>query len=229
MKPLRFLLSVTAIMLSFASVAVGAPVASVDNPVFDFGTVLQGKHVDHVFILKNKGGSVLNIGNVSTSCGCTVADVSTRSIAPGKHSDIRVSFNSTNFSGIINKSVTIQTNDPKTPVYTLILKGSVFEEINFTPKQLNLGEIKIGARKDVSINVTNSGKHPVNLTSVKTTMPQVLVKTKKATVKAGGKAVINISVTPRSEDRFMGGYITINTNSPEKPEIIIPLYATATR
>lgn len=229
MKSLHYLLSVSGIFLLFTSAAMGAPIASVDNPVFDFGAVSQGKHVDHVFILKNKGDSVLNIGNVSTSCGCTVADVSTRSIPPGKHSEIRASFNSTNFSGNINKSVTIQTNDPKTPAHTLILKGSVFEEISVTPKQLNLGEIKIGARKDASITITNSGKQPVTLTSVKSTMPQMLVKTKKTTVKEGGKAVINISVTPRGNDRFLGGYLTINTNSPQKPEIMIPVYASATK
>lgn len=229
MKSLRYLLSVSGILIFFASTALGAPIASVDRPVFDFGTVTQGKHVDHVFTLKNRGDTVLTIGQVSTSCGCTVADVSTRSVAPGKNSEIRVSFNSANFSGNINKSVTIQTNDPKTPIYTLILKGKVFEEINVNPKQLNLGEIKIGTRKDVTLTVENSGKQPVIVTSVKSTMPQVLVKTKKTTVKAGGKAVINISIAPRKDDRFLGGYITINTNSQEKPEIVIPVYASATR
>ncbi len=229
MKSLRYLLSVFGIVLTLAANAFATPIASVDNPVFDFGSISQGKRADHVFVLKNKGDSVLNIGNVSTSCGCTVADVSTRTVAPGKHAEIKVSFNSTNFSGNINKSVTIQTNDPKTPAYTLILKGSVFEEINVTPKQLNLGEIKIGARKDASITIENKGKQPVTLTSVKSTMPQVLVKTKKIKIKAGGKTAINISVTPRDNDRFLGGYITISTSNPEKPEIVIPVYASATK
>lgn len=229
MRSLCYLSYLSGIFILFASTAMGAPIASVDSPVFDFGTISQGKRVDHVFTLRNKGDAVLTIGQVSTSCGCTVADVSMRSVAPGKNSEIRVSFNSANFTGSINKSVSIQTNDPKTPTYTLIMKGKVFEEINVSPKQLNLGEIKIGTRKDVTVTVQNSGKQPVTLNSVKSTMPQVLVKSRKTTVKAGSKAVINISVTPRKDDRFLGGYITINTNSPEKPEIVIPVYASATR
>ncbi len=229
MKSFLCLLTVAGIFLFLAPFAIGAPIVSVDKPVFDFGVIAQGKRVDHVFILKNKGDSVLNLGNVSTSCGCTVADVSSRSVAPGKISDIRVSFNSANFSGNINKSVTIQTNDPKTPVYTLVLKGSVFEEINVAPKQLNLGEIKIGFRKVVSLTVENSGKEPVTLTSLKSTMPQVSLKANRTTIRAGGKAVISISVTPRNSDRFLGGYLTINTSSPEKPEIVVPVYATASK
>lgn len=229
MKSLRLLSLVSGILLLFASVALGAPNASVDRPVFDFGTVAQGKRVDHVFSLKNKGDAVLTIGQVSTSCGCTVADVSTRTVAPGKSAEIRVSFNSANFSGSVSKSITIQTNDPKAPTYSLIMKGKVFEEISVNPKQLNLGEIRIGTRKDTSLTVENSSKKPLTLTSIKSTMPQVLVKTKSTKVKAGGNAVISISVTPRKDDRFLGGYITINTNSPEKPEIIIPVYASATR
>jgi len=229
MKSLRYLLSVSVIFLLFASVAMGAPTASVESPVFDFGSIAQGKHVDHIFVLKNKGDSVLNIGSVSTSCGCTVADVSSRSVPPGKSAEIKVSFNSTNFSGSISKTITVQSNDPKNHAYTLILKGTVIEDISVIPKQLNLGEIKIGAKKDVSITVQNNGKQPVTLTSVKSTMQQVLVKTKKTTVKAGGKAVITVSVTPRSNDRFIGGYLTINTSSPEKPEIVIPVYASAVK
>ncbi len=229
MKAVYYFLSVSAFLLFSISVALGAPRATVDGPAFDFGTVAEGKHVEHIFILKNNGDAPLTIGQVSTSCGCTVADISSRTVAPGKSAEIRVSFNSTNFSGIVSKNVLVQTNDPKMPVYTLTVKGTVFEEIEVTPKQLNLGEIKIGTRKDALIKVANKGKKPVILTSVKSTMPQVIAKTKKTTVKPGGEATINITVTPRNDDRFLGGYVTVNTNNPSKPEIIIPVYASAAK
>jgi hypothetical protein len=227
MNSLRCVFALFAVLLVCASTAQAAPHALVDHPVFDFGTIAQGKKVDHVFVLKNSGDSLLTIGQVSTSCGCTVADVTSRSVAPGKNSEIHVTFNSMNFSGNVSKSVTVQTNDPGRSVYTLILKGAVIEEIEVSPKQLNLGNIKIGSRKAVALKIENRGKQQVMITSVKSTIPQVTVKLMKTSVKPGGKTELNITVAPRKNDRFLGGYITVKTNSPEKPEIIIPLYASA--
>ncbi len=229
MKSLRYVFAATVFMLACASAALAAPHAVVDRPVFDFGAVSQGKKVNHVFVLKNSGDSMLTIGQVSTSCGCTVADVTSRSVAPGKNSEIHVTFNSTNFSGNISKNVTVQTNDPQKSIYTLILKGTVFEELEASPRQLNLGSIRIGSRKETALTIENRGKQPVTLTSVKSTMPQVTAKLTRSTVNPGGKTEVNILVAPRKDDQFLGGYITVKTNSPAKPEIIIPLYASAVK
>jgi hypothetical protein len=225
MKTLRFMLTVTVALLACTSVALAAPHAVVEHPVFDFGTVAQGKKVDHVFILKNNGDSMLTIGQVSTSCGCTVADVSSRSVAPGKSSEIHVTFNSMNFHDNVSKNVTVHTNDPGRTIYTLILKGAVIEEIEVSPRQLNLGTIKTGNRKEAALTIENRGKQSVALTSVKSTTPQVTVRLQSTTVKPGEKTEVSISVAPRNNDRFLSGYIIVKTNSQEKPEIIIPLYA----
>lgn len=229
MKLLSLLFVSAVVLLASASVALAAPHAVVDRPIFDFGTIFQGKKINHVFVLKNNGDSMLTIGQVSTSCGCTVADVSSRSVAPGKSSEIHVTFNSANFSGHVSKNVTVQTNDPQKSVYTLFVKGSIIEELEASPKQLNLGSIKIGSRKDIALTIANRGKQAVALTSVKSTMPQVTAKLTRSTINPGGKTEVNILVAPRKDDQFLGGYITIRTDSPAKPEIIIPLYASAVK
>ncbi len=229
MKSLRFVFSVTAVLLFCSSIALAAPHAVVENSVFDFGEIAQGKKVDHNFILKNNGDSMLTIGQVSTSCGCTVANVSSRSVAPGKSSDIHATFNSTNFSGNIIKSIMVQTNDPARPVYTMTLKGKVIEEIEVSPKQMNLGSIKIGIRKEADIKIENRSKQPLVITSVKSTTPLIIVKLKKNTIKPGDKTILNIALTPRNNDQFISGYIIVKTNCQAKPEIIIPLFASAVK
>lgn len=216
------------VTLVLASLAFGAPHATIDQPTFDFGTIAQGKKVDHIFALKNSGDAPLTIGQVSTSCGCTVADVTSRSIAPGKSGEIKASFNSANFTGSISKSIYVHTNDPKRPVYTLTIKGTIFERIEVTPKQLNLGEIKTGTKKETVIRIENKGTQPLTVLSARTAMPQVVAKIRTKTVKPGRTGTISVVVTPRNEDRFLGGYLTITTSSPEKPEIIISIYASTT-
>jgi hypothetical protein len=229
MKTAINVFSVPCLLLLTVSLAFATPRASVDNPTFNFGSIAQGKNVEHVFILKNNGDTPLTVGQVTTSCGCTVADVSSRNIPPGKRSDIRATFNSKNFSGRISKTIFINTNDPNTPVYTLAIKGTVIEEIEISPRQLNLGEIKIGTTKDALVTVENRGKQQLTLMSARSSMPQVAVLTGKTVVRPGGKATLDIKVSPRKDDRFLGGYLNVTTDSPSKPQIIIPIYATAVK
>ena len=223
------LISTIGFFLFTVSAALGAPRAAVERSTFDFGKVAQGKNVEHVFIIKNSGDAPLTIGRVSTSCGCTVADVSSRTIAPGKKAEISATFNSTNFSGNVSKNILVQTNDPKVPVHTLTMKGTVLEEIQVIPKQINLGELQAGTRKDTTVTIENRGKQPLTLASAKSTIPQVTVKPVKSKVRPGGKAVIQITVAPRKEDRFLGGYVTVKTDNPAKPEITIPVYASVAK
>lgn len=205
------------------------PAISFDQPVYDFGTILQGKKVDHIFVFRNKGTDPLTIGKLKTSCGCTAATVSAKTIPPGKTGEISVSFNSTSFSGNISKTVTVESNDPQSPATTLTLKGNVTEELSLTPRQLSLGNVKPDAKKEITVIFTNRSNRPVTLTSVKAGIPQVSVRTKKTVIKPGETSELVVTVLPRAEDRYISGYINILTDFPSKSEMVIPVYATVTK
>jgi hypothetical protein len=56
---------------------------------FGLGTLVDGRaEFDHTFVLTNTGSSTIEIGNIRTSCGCTVAEPSTRSLGPGERIEI---------------------------------------------------------------------------------------------------------------------------------------------
>ena len=56
---------------------------------FALGTLVNGRvKFDHTFVLTNTGSSTIEIGNIRTSCGCTVAELSTRSLGPGETIEI---------------------------------------------------------------------------------------------------------------------------------------------
>ena len=81
-----------------------------DEDVFDFGTITQGEKRVHEFMFENTGNKPLIISNAYADCGCTVAEVPPKPIAPGERNRIRVSFNSEKKSGIVNKTISIVTN-----------------------------------------------------------------------------------------------------------------------
>ena len=105
-----------------------APVAKFNKMEHDFGDIKQGAKADVTFNLTNSGKSILYIRNVRSSCGCTAVAPSKKEIAPGETVPINVSFDSRGKRGRQSKSVTVITNDPKTPTATLRISSNIIAE-----------------------------------------------------------------------------------------------------
>ena len=102
-----------------------APVAAFEPKTHDFGEMQQGEKKDHTFTLTNKGKTDLHIRNVRSSCGCTAVAPSKKVIAPGETAPIKVTFDSRGKRGRQSKSITVITNDPKTPTTTLRITSNI--------------------------------------------------------------------------------------------------------
>ncbi|MCF6356263.1 MAG: DUF1573 domain-containing protein [Draconibacterium sp.] len=102
-----------------------APVVSFTEKSHDFGEMKQGDKKDFTFTIANSGKSDLIIRRVRTSCGCTAVAPSTKTIAAGESAPIKVTFNSRGKRGRQSKSITVITNDPKTPTTTLRITSNV--------------------------------------------------------------------------------------------------------
>ncbi|GAM11849.1 hypothetical protein OR1_04167 [Geobacter sp. OR-1] len=222
---MKFTLLCSIMLLAFTSAtAIAAPQINVQRPLHNFGTLVQGKKLDHTFVIKNTGDSPLKISRIRPACGCTAANASSPVVNPGKTSDIKVSFNSSNFFGNVSKTIAVESNDPATPVFTLTLTGNIVEEISVKPKQVNLGQVKTDAATTNIVTVENRGNKPLKLTSIKSPMPQLSAKADKTLLKPGESAKITVVVTPRRDDRMLSGYLSISTDNPDKQEIMIPVY-----
>jgi hypothetical protein len=101
-----------------------APVAVIDNNVFDFGNASEGDIVKHDFKLTNSGKTDLLIRNVKASCGCTAVK-NENVVKPGQTTDLKIEFNSRGKRGRQNKSVTVITNDPVNSTMVLRIMGNV--------------------------------------------------------------------------------------------------------
>jgi len=66
---------------------------SFEETVHEFGTVLEGAQVEHVFKFKNTGKVPLLISDAKATCGCTASSYPKEPVAPGASSEIAVRFN----------------------------------------------------------------------------------------------------------------------------------------
>lgn len=79
----------------------------------DLGKVIEGSKINVEFPFKNTGNKVLIITDVAPSCGCTMAEVPSKPIAPGDSSSIRAIFNSENRTGTNHKELKVLLNTEK--------------------------------------------------------------------------------------------------------------------
>lgn len=121
---------VTSDLLKFPSAETGEMADAVgeisfSEPEFNFGKVAVGEKVTHSYEFVNKGKAMLQIGQVTPSCGCTtLKDWPQEPIAPGESGKITIEFNSAGFSGKVEKSVQVSTNGYPRDAY-LKLTGEV--------------------------------------------------------------------------------------------------------
>lgn len=111
------------------NVMTGIAQANVDLPLmqWDWGTIPAIPAVAQTFPIQNTGDKSLLINNVVTSCGCTIAALSSSVIPPGERADLKVTFDP-NFhatQGPVTRLVWLETNDPDMPVVELRMDANV--------------------------------------------------------------------------------------------------------
>jgi len=102
-----------------AAVNANAPVMKFEFDSHDFGKVKSGDKVTYDFKFTNTGKSPLIISEAHASCGCTVPEWPKEPIQPGQGGKIKVTFDSSNKSGLMDKQVTVSanTNPPQNVVH----------------------------------------------------------------------------------------------------------------
>lgn len=88
------------------------PRAEIEPEEFDFGSAQQEQKLVHEFTVRNAGTQELEIRRISTSCGCTAALASDRTVAPGSSTALTVTLETRKYKGVVERSVSIATNDP---------------------------------------------------------------------------------------------------------------------
>lgn len=93
------------------------------SETIDVGQIPQGTPKLIEFQFKNNSTKAVIITNVKPACGCTAADYSKQSIAPGKSGYVKATFNAA-AAGQFTKTVTVTTSADVNPK-VLTFKGVV--------------------------------------------------------------------------------------------------------
>lgn len=106
----------------------GSPKIFFDRLFHNFGKVEEGKIYETSFAFMNTGQGVLEIVDIHSSCGCAAAIPRKRKLNPSETSEVRVEFNSTNFSGLVTRYIAVRSNDPSNPEIYLTIQAEVVKK-----------------------------------------------------------------------------------------------------
>lgn len=106
----------TLFLIVLAACGAGDPAISAKPDAIDFGEVTNGDVLTAEVVVSNSGSVDLVIEAVSTSCGCTTAQIDPTVIAPGAAGTLIVTYDSGAHGpdevGPIERQVFIASNDP---------------------------------------------------------------------------------------------------------------------
>jgi len=183
---------------------------------FDFGSIEQGEKIKHVFAFTNAGADPLTIDKVRTSCGCTAAVTSAKTLLPGQKGTIETTFNSSRFHGHIHKTITVYSNDPDEPVVQLKLRGKVAAELVIVPpRELFFGLVEYKKSASKSFLLTQGGNKPLEVTKAECDLD--FISTEIVAGSTGKKKMyqVMLHVSEKAPLGRFEGKVKIYTNLPK--------------
>jgi len=212
------------LLLSSGSVF-AAPALVVERMSHDFGEILQGAEITHTFRFQNAGDQLLEISRLRSSCGCTAALLTTRRLAPGAMGELQLTFNSQGFRGAVQKKVTFETNDPKHSAMTFTLQGKVNAELFLQPKRINWGVVKNNTPLLADLEIINESTQTITLQAPEITSAGIVAELSPLIIAPGERANLKVSAEFPPGKKRLAGYILINSDFPNLPQLKVPVSA----
>lgn len=158
------------------------------------------------FPFTNTSASPVTISKIRVSCDCTTAGAKDNKLtyAPGESGVISAVMKTGNFSGTVDKDLTVHANGSS---YKLVIRAQIPDIIRMEPRKLEWTKGEAAAPK--TIKITISRELPVNLTTVDLTGDAFHYE--PVTVKKGRE--YKIIVTPKSTDKPAFNTIWVRTDS----------------
>jgi hypothetical protein len=195
----------------------------VPEPTFDFGDMDASEVVKHDFILRNEGPGVLEIKEVKPGCGCTTAQLESKTMQPGQEQKLATSLSLKGRQGKLTKTIMITTNDTQKPNITLTLAGTAVAPIMIDPEIISIPRVEDDNPRSASLRV-QARKEGISfaIQSVELTgMDFMEYETKEIT--PGREYSIEVRSKGALPPGFHNGRLLIRTDYPDRLTIYCPV------
>lgn len=192
----------------------------------DFGQIYTGKKFSKNIPIYNIGADTLVILHTSASCGCTAAITEKDRIAPRDSTVLAITFNSSQYSGPVGKSVDLSTNDPAQKDVHIVFKAYVVTTFDLKPEYIVFKTTLDSIPKD-TITLKNTSPFPVKILSATANSPEISAKPSPTSLKPGESSFIELSFKPARVGTVRGN-LTISTDNEHVPSLDVRYFGLVT-
>ncbi|MDQ6656013.1 MAG: DUF1573 domain-containing protein [Verrucomicrobiota bacterium] len=161
------------------------------------------------FHYTNKTGKPIKITNVRTSCGCTVATLKKNDVAPGESGEVTATLKIGGRSGLQQKLVTVETDDPAQPSIGLILKADLTQPIELRPPFVFWEQGETLVPRTISVKAAKEIK--LTKLDVSSSIPEFTATVEKGTA----PNEFTITVQPKDTSKPLDATLTIKSDYPQ--------------
>jgi hypothetical protein len=167
------------------------------------------------FKYKNEGTETVHIKSVHTSCGCTTTSRPKDDIAPGEGGELTATFKIGTMTGTAQKTVSVETDDPKEPMTVLTLKAVIPQMVEIQPSFVYWQNSEDAKPKTISVKTAKE----LNVKNVTVSSSSPDFETK---VTSSGPNEFKIQIQPHDTSKAVNATLTVQPDNGAKP-----LYVTA--
>lgn len=200
-----------------------APSLVIQRTEVDAGEVVRGQSLRLAFEVKNAGQALLVI-NPRPTCGCTVVDSDTE-ISPGETGKVHVELRTQGLRGHLQKTLVLQTNDPKRREVSLAIKFKAVPLLDIQPEPGKLVALRDRGPTTADFSITVRGGQPAKITSAACNAGYATAALEASAEPgaAGRQYRLRLTVdesAPRGRQHLT---VLLRTTSPHEPEVLLPV------
>ena len=201
--------------------ALRAQSLSYSDQVWDFGHVGIDFTVFHTYWIANNGTTPVTVTAVTVTCECTNVYLSDSVIAPGDTAYFRMSFDTKNYYGAVNRSFDVSLDSKEVPqlqFHYLATVGQWFYGVKPDPISLFF----LPAHKSLTCNITNTSFDDIKMKVVEQADPFFVTNIKESEAPRG--KALSIEVEPSGSigaGTFKSSLtVAVDTGEANKPALL---------
>ena len=213
------------VTVALSATAAGLPRIEVAPDSIDFGQVGLGESAQQSLAIRNSGSAELQVSDLQSSePDFAVTGDTEFQLAPGDSREVGVAF-VPSAVGAQQAALTIPSNDPEQPTFTVALSGIAFGVSNIVvqPSRLDFGQAMLGQTTQQTLSIQNSGSAELNITSVRSNDPAFTVEDDTTFALDPGAAVeLTVSFAPASVGAHQAN-LNIESDDIDEPTVTVAL------
>jgi|GEM_PF-1402338 len=165
-----------------AEAAMPAPATAMKSPrlVLEkqehaFGEMDVGEEGRHEFVVRNEGDADLMLETASTTCKCTLAQLSRAVVAPGESTTIVLEWKGEQPAELFQQGARFRTNDPVNKMFGLGVLGRIRTRMAIWPELVYFRDIPREAERTIGVTLFSQAYESVRIIDITSSHPFITV------------------------------------------------------